>query len=147
MPEKHTQVPFRRIDGQIVTVDEGLERVMVMLRDRGVATAFSCQSQGDLEQGYIIMPMLSGWRFRRMIRGTSFAKNLDISERSVEFGLFRKKGTLKVTVSSAKVTTAFRTEHMVSKRYGLRTCIRWPADWTDMLESALTRANPVPQGD
>lgn len=139
---EHPQVPFRRKDGKMVTVDEGLEELMVLFRDNGIVTQYSCEN--NYGETYVVTTMRTGWRFRRMVRKTEFATKFRKGRRSSEIAWFKDRGTYLVWSSLFRLgpkRRGFRTEHTISNHYGFRTTYRWPAQHTSALLNALKGGN------
>jgi hypothetical protein len=140
---EHEQVPFRTVQGKWVGVDEGLEEILTVLRDNGIRTTYSCE--GNYGQAYILFPMRDGFKFRRLIRGTSIGRKFDGGRRSIELSFFRDKGTNWVwktivrfkTRSGVRTRISFKTEHTISNHYGFRTTYRWPSQDTYELQAIL----------
>jgi len=139
MVTQHHQVPFRTLDGRLVTVDMGMHRIMTILRDAGIETSYSCEN--NMGQAYILMPLRAGKKFERLIRGSEFDLRRKMGRRRIEITLYKNKGCHRLFETilhlSRGAARGYRTEYLVENHYGLRAAYRWPAQHNTDLQMTL----------
>jgi hypothetical protein len=144
---KHVQVPFRTSTGIQVGVDEGLLETLILLRELGVETLFSCQGEKPVG-GYILargsdMTKLLAKMYYLHKRGrysnkvSWLAHRFAGGTREFEYGKFQKfvrKGDGVESVMTKKINkisfggtyrNGYQIEQMYSAHYGWRVRIGW----------------------
>lgn len=148
MRPTHVQVPFQLLSGEIVSVDEGLLKVLTKLRDSGVRTYFSCQ--GDGFAGYISADRKSFRPLLRAIQKTmhrhaylpdtqAFAEKLFTSGYLYSVGVYSRDFSNELFFKRIRKesTTGHIIERIWDNHWGFRTIIRWPKDETHILLQLL----------
>lgn len=135
---EHPQVPFLTLDKRLVTVDEGLLDILEALRDLGIRTEYSCES--DFGQAYVVMTGLSYRRFNKMLGRSKLNSKFRGGRRVWEFALFAQQGTNKffdISMRRKGPYYGFKVTHEWTNQWGFRTTYRWPTNYTHELRQLL----------
>lgn len=139
----HPQKDFMTHNGKMTTVDEGVYDLMILMRDLGIKTQYSCEDNQITGQAYVVMSMRSWFKFKRLILRSTFQRHLLSAKRTIEFSLFSSKGSYRWVITTVYLTQPkrhrvdYRVEHTISNAYGFRTTVRWPSKDTELILKAL----------